>query len=251
MIFAKNIKANYCLAADLTSAEKSAMFQLMQASYDFVESESFENDLADKDYVVLLKDENKQIQGFTSFAINPKGFFHREYNIVYSGDTVISPAFWGSQELVRAYCHLCGFLLGEYSNKELYWYLLSKGHRTYMYLPLFFKNYYPRINMADPVMRRVVNECSSYLFADSWQPSLGTIVFSDKRGQLKPKIAQATFEKKNKPLVNFFLQKNPDFSQGTELACLTRISMNNIGHRIKGYFRAGYETESFQALNSL
>ena len=80
----------------------------------------------------------KEIFRDSTFAVNPGGYQNKDYNILFSGDTIISGDF--IPKLVKSWCVLVAPLLHKYPNKTWMWYLLSKGHRTYMYLPFSLEN---------------------------------------------------------------------------------------------------------------
>jgi|TARA_B110000116_G_scaffold935_1_gene838 hypothetical protein len=205
------------------------MFILMEENYDFIDYKNFNTDLYNKDYIGLLIDNKDIIQGFTTYSINPKKYLHPEYNILFSGDTVISEHFVGSQELGRGWAKTVAFFMHRYPKKKLLWYLMSKGHRTYLYLPYFFKKYYPALeeNNNDASLKKIIDECSIYLFSNHWDTKKGIVKFKNKVGQLKQKHIKKSLHKNNK-YVDFFLRKNPGFSNGDELVCMTEISLDNL-----------------------
>ena len=224
----------------LEEYEIRQMFHLMEANYDYVSQEQFIQDLEKKQWVGLLRDEDEMIQGFTTFAINPNGTGTSEYNIIFSGDTIISPAYWGSLELIKGGMHTGGQMVASEPNKKWYWLLISKGHRTYMYLPLFFKDYFPRYD--EPYSEKlfsILNHSCKTLFGDNWKKEKGLVIFPESMGQLKPELAVATWDKKNKPPVAFFLKKNPGFHLGHELACLTEASPDNLRGIAQRFFLEG------------
>ena len=63
------------------------------------------------------------------------------------------------------------------------------------------------------------------------------IEFEESQGELTKALAQTTFEKQFHPQVAFFLQKNPHFYEGVELACLARLHPDNM----RGYARTSLE----------
>lgn len=224
----------------LEAFEIHQMFHLMEANYDHVSQEQFIEDLEKKQWVGLLRDEEGVIQGFTTFVINPGGTGTSAYNIIFLGDTIISPAYWGSFELIKGGMRTGGQMVASEPHKKWYWLLISKGHRTYMYLPLFFKDYYPRSdeNHSDPLYSILDDSCKT-LFGDSWKKEKGLVIFPKSMGQLKPELAAATWQKKRKPQVAFFLKKNPGFHLGHELACLTEASPDNLRGFAQRYFMEG------------
>ena len=216
------------------------MFFLMSEHYDCVTRELFLNDLSNKQWIGLLKDNQSQIQGFTTFVINPKKCNAPSYNIVFSGDTIIARDYWGTSKLVRGTAYTFGQMLAMNPQKKLYWYLMSKGHRTYMYLPLFFHRFYPSYDPerhAD--LSDIADQCSKILYSDAWYAARGIVAFKGKHGQLKPELAQGAWQKKLHPHVQFFLEKNPGFDQGDELICITELHPNNALGIVREYMLQG------------
>lgn len=228
--------------AEMNESNTRRMFELMEQSYDHVSHDTFIQDLGNKDYVGLLFDRFKVIQGFTTFGINPKSTGSQNYSIIFSGDTIISPQHWGTQEMMRGWGISVGRIMRTDTTKTWYWFLLSKGHRTYMYLPLFFNEYYPAIYEAkDNVLKSIADETAIKLYGGYYKEERGVIVFESKMGALKPALAQSTFDKQNKSHVKFFLEKNPGFDKGDELVCLAELHPNNIRGYGKKYIMEGME----------
>lgn len=230
----------------LQADEVERMYALMRENYEGVSEATFRNDLSRKQLVLVLRDGQEVIQGFTTWAIDPAGCGGRGTHIIFSGDTLISPAYWGTQEMMRGWCRALGRLLAGQPEADWYWYLISKGHRTYMYLPLFLKEYYPSATGTPPArLKNILDDCSRRMFGNCWYPEEGLIRFPEPRGALKPELAQATFAKKHKPDVRFFLEKNPEFYKGNELACLASLAPDNINARCLPLVREGMSDPLF------
>ena len=231
---------NLVSQASISGAQIDRMFRLMEANYDFIAKETFIADLSKKQWVGLLLDEDETIQGFTTFAVNPGGVGTDEYNIIFSGDTIVSPDSWGSLEFLKGVMHSGGQIVASDPDKKWYWLLISKGHRTYMYLPLFFHSYYPRADHADAdTLFPILDKSCTKLFGDCWYPDKGLIIFPESLGQLKPELAASTWQKKKKPPVAFFLEKNPEFYMGHELACMTELKPDNFRGIAQNFFVKG------------
>ena len=112
----------------LSEEDALRLHMLMETCYDHVSFERFAEDLARKDWVLLLHDSSGVIQGFSTLALNPCGLKGSNYDILYSGDTVIHPKYWGGQALVRGFFNTAGAILAN-RRRRLFWYLLSKGHQ--------------------------------------------------------------------------------------------------------------------------
>jgi hypothetical protein len=211
--------------ASLKEIVLQRMYFLMNENYNKVSESNFYSDLNKKDWVGLITNESGKIQGFTTFAINPAGSGTKSYNILFSGDTILAPEHWGSQVMMQGWCNSVGRFIAGDPDKLWYWYLLSKGHRTYMYLPLFFQHYFPAINPGEEYsqLTKVANEVSIKLFDKYWIPEDGVIRFDQSLGELKPELTEATYQKKGSDFVKFFIEKNPGFFKGEELVCIGLI----------------------------
>ncbi|MEM7369601.1 MAG: hypothetical protein AAF587_13440 [Bacteroidota bacterium] len=219
----------------ITDAHSTHCWKLMEENYDHVKQETFLKDLQNKDYVGILFDEKDEIKGFTTFGVNPNSCGTQEYSILFSGDTIIHPACWGTQEMIRGGVRAAGSIMATDPEKKWYWFLISKGHRTYLYLPLFFHQYYPArdSHRHHPAYQQIVDRCASFMFREAWQADKGIIRFPQKLGQLKSSLAASTWQKKKNPNVAFFLEKNPYFHEGEELACLTELHPDNVHIRLR------------------
>lgn len=228
----------------LRPRQVNRMYGLMTESYDSVERERFLDDLAAKQFVGLLLDTTGAVQGFSTFAMNPGGGGGSTYNIVFSGDTIISPEYWGTQELVRGWCTTVGSLLAREPRKKLYWLLISKGHRTYMYLPLFFSQYYPALeeSRGPTRLRELADRCARTAFGRYWSPQEGILRFPRSRGQLKPELAAGTRSRSRNRHVDFYLSRNPRFDRGDELVCLAEITPDNMRGLARKYVLKGMQS---------
>lgn len=224
---------------ELGSSAIKRMYQLMEQNYNCVTEESFTYDLSNKELVGILSDADGIIQGFTTFAVNPANTGTYTYNILFSGDTIISPQYWGTQELAKGWCKTVGGLIAGDPDKKWYWFLMSKGHRTYMYLPLFFEKYFPASdNTEEDDLFPIVDRCARAMYGDCWKPKLGVISFDESHGELK----QSCFKPAKKSRhVDFFLEKNPGFYKGDELTCMADLSIENFKRFTKSAILEGMQ----------
>ena len=210
----------------LEDCQIGRMFELMQANYDCVDEGSFADDLAWKDEVLVLFDADEAIQGFSTLALNPKACGAEDYDVLYSGDTIINPTHWGNQELVRGFCRAAGEIFAA-RGRPLYWYLLSKGYRTFLYLPLFTHEYYPSEPTPDSereaVLRSIADQCSRRLFGDAWKPDLGVLRFSASHGQLKSDGVDSARRRAGHRHVDFFSPQQSRFCRRRRVGLHCRI----------------------------
>ena len=222
------------LVCSLTLAEKQAMHDLMTAHYEAVTWEQFVADLSTKDEVLMLHDMEEKLCGFTTLAWNPSGQFD-EGDILFSGDTIIDRCCWGTQELVRAFCRRAGEWKAA-SGRRLFWFLISKGHRTYLYLPLFARRFYPHPEVEEPEWARLAGRVAAHLFGKSWKPEEGVIRFPSSQGHLREELI---IGRENNLWVQYFLKCNPGHSQGDELVCFTEMDESNLRRGALAAFREG------------
>ena len=70
-------------------------------------------------------------------------------------------------------------LIDKYRDEPLYWYLISKGYRTYRFLPVFFREFYPRHDVATPpVEAAVLYALGRRKFGDSYDGANGACPWS-------------------------------------------------------------------------
>ena len=75
------IKYIFKKCEEVSSNEKERMFLLMCQNFDHMNKQIFLNDFSNKDYVIVFEDDQGNIQGFSTFAVNPKGYQNKDYNI--------------------------------------------------------------------------------------------------------------------------------------------------------------------------
>lgn len=219
----------------LTATQHECMFALFSAHYDCVSRNDFMADLARKTSVILLCDEDNIIRGFSTQEIYETQYQGETIRILFSGDTIIEPACWGSQELVRGWCALVAQMLREAGQQKCYWFLISKGYRTYLYLPLFFKSFYPNHAETSMGLQPLLVKLAMEKFPSVFDEKNGIIRFNSSQGQLRRDLCEVPDGRQNNADVIYFIKRNPDYAQGTELACLAEISLNNthgVGRRL-------------------
>ena len=126
----------------LSEQDRVRMFRLMCTYYENVKRAKFEADLAEKDGVLLLFDGEGVISGFSTFLLIESRFGGRNAFALYSGDTIVDKTFWGQMSLFQGFASVMIHFL-EQGKTPLYWFLLTKGIRTYLLLPLYFRRFYP------------------------------------------------------------------------------------------------------------
>lgn len=220
--------------ASLTPEDQYAMHALMTAHYEAVPRDRFTKDLSTKNEVLMLHDRGGTLRGFTTLAWNPTGRL-AEGDILFSGDTIIDRRCWGTQELVRAFCRRAGEWKAA-RGRRLFWFLISKGHRTYLYLPLFARRFHPHPETSEAEWSDLASRVASTLFGDCWKANDGVIRFPASQGNLREEL---TTERGKNLWVRYFLERNPGHARGEELVCLTEMDEANLRRGALAAFREG------------
>jgi hypothetical protein len=212
----------FVAVCSLDSVVKASMAALYLGSYDASTEELFLHDLTSK-HEVLLVHAGDELVGFTTLRYFERDWRGRRIRVVYSGDTVVSRKHWGQQALAFAWIGRMGELKRERPSMALYWLLLVKGHRTFRYLPVFGKSFYPHWSADRSDLKPLADALAGEMYPNDYNQVTGVIEFRESRGQLKTDIALPCAQELDKQGVRFFLERNPGFQRGHELVCLCEL----------------------------
>jgi len=214
--------------AELTAREIDSMYRLLTAHFSGVEPEIFRQDLAEKNRVVLLEDDRREIRGFSTFLMYTTAVCGRPITVVYSGDTIVEPAAWGSPVLPRAWIHAVYALRRDYPDGELYWLLLTSGFRTYRFMSVFYRQFYPRFDEPTPAdAQRILDALSLERFGEAYDAHSGIVRFPRPQ-RLRERLAGVPDGRCADPHVRFFLDRNPGHGSGDELVSLISLAPDNL-----------------------
>jgi hypothetical protein len=213
--------------ADLTPDERTEMFALIQSHFEGVREDVFSRDLDEKDWVLRIVRDGTLV-GFSTLQAYQATVGDQCVNVIYSGDTVMAPEAWGSPVLARGWIALVRAIQATDSDGRWFWLLLSSGFRTYRFLPVFWREFWPRYNAALPDDARVVmHELAQARFGASYDASAGVVRFEAPQ-RLRAHLAAVPEGRANDPHVRFFLERNPGHANGDELVCVTELSDANL-----------------------
>ncbi|MEQ1513086.1 MAG: hypothetical protein ABL934_10465 [Lysobacteraceae bacterium] len=222
----------------LDDALVASMHALHAQYYDACEHARFERDLANKRYVIVL-DSPDGLAGFSTVALDRHETASGPALVLFSGDTIIDRDWWGDQTLSRRFARLAGALHAAEPGLPLYWLLISKGHRTYRYLGLFSRRYFPHHERDEPPLRALAEQFASARFGADYDPARGVIRFAQSQGHLKADLADVPPHVAARPEAAFFLARNPGYRHGDELVCLTRLCVDNLRAAVRSGFEQG------------
>lgn len=213
----------------VSSTDARSMYEVFARHYDCVSLDQFLLDLSEKDCVLVLRNVEGAISGFSTQKVFRVSVDRKPVRAIFSGDTIVDRAYWGEQELGRCWCRYVSSIYRGEPDVPFYWFLISKGYRTYLYLPLFFEWFYPNYEAPTPRFeQQLLDTLGVAKFPGYYRPESGLIEFPKSQGQLKPELAEIPARRLNDPHVQFFLQRNPAYASGKELACIAEISPLNM-----------------------
>lgn len=224
------IRARHLLSND----DIDRMYSLYCRYFSQVTEEQFRLDLDGKDWVILQRHEDGGLAGFSTacrFEVPVDG---APVRVLFSGDTVMARDARQSSTLAGAFGHLVRHVCDD-SLIPVYWLLITKGYRTYRFLPVFFNEFYPVYDRATPAHHVRLLDCICRArFGSSWDPATGLLDFGPRHERLRPSMCAVPHDRDRDPHVRFFLEKNPRFAAGTELACIAPLGprcFNRLGRR--------------------
>lgn len=220
-------EATAILRYDLTVADRAEMFALLDQHFDGVRESQFARDLDEKDWVLRIR-RDRHLVGFTTLQWYTAQHDGRWLQVVYSGDTIVAPEAWGSPVLARGWIALVRALQAMRPGEPWYWLLLSSGFRTYRFLPVFWRDFWPRYDGGDsPERAALLAALARERFGDRFDAAMGVVRFEHPQ-RLRADLAVIPDGRGDDPHVRFFLERNPGHAAGDELVCLTELSDANL-----------------------
>ena len=224
---AEVIKADFYPLDKISHEDIRHMHSVFVKYYHNADYQTFVRDLKKKIGAILVrKIDDGTIVGFSTIGIIEKEIDHKKCMGIFSGDTVIEKEFWGLPNLQTAFLRFMIKMRIKHPAINFYWFLISKGYKTYLLMANNWANYYPRYDKKDDSKRQsIVKTFSNYLFADAYDEGTGLLRFGEGYQRLKEDVAEITEEMKEKyPKISFFEEVNPTWREGTELPCIGDIS---------------------------
>lgn len=232
--------------AAIDAPMRGRMYQLLRAHFTGVSPEAFDDDLARKTAVILLEDDDGVVRGFSTLLLYDTSVAGRELTIVYSGDTIVERRWWGSPTLARTWIQGVRALTDSAAGsarqapfrqsaiqpftppRDLYWMLLTSGFRTYRFLPVFYRSFYPCFDQETPAdVQATIDAIATAQFGPQYVADAGVVRFARPQ-VLAPDLLGVPPGRDLDPHVRFFLARNPGHVNGDELVCLTRIHEDNL-----------------------
>ncbi len=229
----KMLKGEVKPILEYSDADKERMYVLMKEFYDNVDRKVFNRDFNDKDYCLTLTHKTEGLVGFTTQKVIALDVNGKTVHGMFSGDTIIHKDYWGSMELFRIWARFWFDFASRY--EEFYWFLICKGHKTYRILPLFWTEFYPRVETPTPEFEQsILHAYAKLLFPDDYNPVSGVIEYKSIKDKLKEGVADIGEQQLRNRDTAYFVERNPGYMRGNDLVCLARIDKALLKPKVIG-----------------
>ncbi len=223
--------------AQLQPSHTQQMFDLLSDYFLNVTRARFENDLSEKESAILLLDVNGDVKGFSTLMRICKVVDGQNVVAFFSGDTIVAREHWNESELPRVWSRHVFAEAAKVRDGRAYWFLISSGYKTYRFLSVFYREFFPSFRGETPRFElRVLDALAFQKFPREYDCERGVVRFAEPT-PLRNGVATISENRLSDPHVAFFLKANPHHADGDELACLTELTPENLtpaGRRMVG-----------------
>lgn len=209
-------------------ATRASMYALFCRQFENVSYEQFTADLEQKNWILLLRRDDDVLSGFSSMHIYDVTVGDRDLTVVYSGDTVVDSNSWSDSALSYYWMGAIDYLRRLHKKEHLYWFLLVSGYRTYRFLPVYSKYYYPRYDEPTPDdVQSIIDTVAGERFGDRYDAKTG-VVRLRAPAVLKDEFRGIPENRLSDSHIAFFAEHNPDHEQGDEMVCFSVLSEDKL-----------------------
>ncbi|HZS07034.1 MAG TPA: hypothetical protein VFD58_19515 [Blastocatellia bacterium] len=235
---ASRLEGSVVRVTELTETDRAGMYGLLEMYFARTTRQQFDGDLAEKEWAILLRDsESGGVQGFSTLMRFSVEIENQPVVAFFSGDTIIAREYWGETTLPRLWGRHVFRLADEIHDARVYWFLICSGYKTYRFLPVFFREFYPHCERPMPAaIRQLLDTLGRLKFKNEYDAGRGVVRFAHAT-PLHEGVADITEQRLRDPHVAFFARANPGHARGDELACLCEITRGNLtpaGRRMVG-----------------
>lgn len=221
------LRTQYHKVQSLSVFDIMRMHAIFESNYANGPLDTFMRDLSKKDGVfVVRKKSTDEIVGFSTLGIHEFTHEGRVVRGLFSGDTIIEKAYWGSRTLQTAFAFKLFTEALKRPFSRQYWLLISKGYKTYLLLSRNFPEHYPKRGEDNPRLKELVVAYCEALFPGRLDHAAMTLDFGDNANCLRHDVAGIDEAlRAREPDVAFFERLNPNWQRGTELPCIGRADL--------------------------
>lgn len=222
----------------LTAADRDAMFALLDRHFHNVMRSQFEHDLNEKQWAIVLKEAGSgRIQGFSTLQQLSLRFENQAVIAFFSGDTIVARRFQRETLLPRLWGHHVFQIAEQFVDAKVFWFLICSGYKTWRFLPVFFRQFFPHYRHDTPVdIQRLMDALAFEKFGACYDPASGVVRLRHPT-PLREGVAELSPNRLRDAHVAYFAERNPGHMHGDELVCIAEISRHNLtasGRRMIG-----------------
>jgi hypothetical protein len=207
---------------------RAEMVELFHRYFEGVQEARFDRDLDEKSAVVGLRDVRGRLAGFSTLLYYGAEIEGEPVRVIYSGDTIVDRSAWSQGALASAWIDSVLAIHEPARHQRLFWLLICSGYRTYRFLPVFFREYYPRHDRAVPTRtQEVMASLARERFGSHYKEAAGVVRFPGAP-VLTSRLRGIPPSRLTDPHVAFFARVNPGHERGDELVCLAEIAESNL-----------------------
>lgn len=222
------MKGRIARRENLSCAEREAMYSVLNRHFLGVARHDFFRDLEEKQWALLLEDASGCLRGFSTLLTYETAHSGRRIGVVCSGDTIVDRTARSTTVLARTWLSAAAGLSDHFDRGSLYWLLICSGYRTYRFLPVFWREFYPRCDApTPPSMQQLMDALASQRWGTRYRQTEGIVRLSNPQ-ILRHTLAAVPHERTRDPHVSFFFRANPGHTRGHELVCLCELSERNL-----------------------
>lgn len=223
------LSARFVRIADIDVHAIRQMYQVFAQYYENTSWDIFLADLSKKTGAIILRNAAGRVVGFSTLMTCAVDIGGRCVHGVFSGDTIIERAYWGTRALQREFFK---FMIAEkfrHPREPIYWFLISKGFKTYLLLANNLFTFYPRHDREEPYLADIVDAYCQQMFPAYYQRDRRILDFGHDYQPLRTDVADITERmREENPAIRFFEDRNPEWRRGTELPCVGEIGWSDL-----------------------
>lgn len=204
---------------------RQELWNLYRSYYERTDAARFYADLDEKHDIILLRDlADGALAGFSTLHVSEVELDGRRTHVIFSGDTIIAPAYHGQSALQRAFVAYILAVKWRARDEDVYWFLISKGYKTYLLLARNFPCFWPRHDLATPAREKTLLDTLAVTrFGSAYDPATGIVRFDPPGPRLRADVAPLPASPA--PDIAFFANSNPGHADGDELCCIGKVDL--------------------------
>lgn len=246
------LKAVYRSVNKIDVHDIRQMYGIYCQYYENTSWDIFLRDLSKKTGAFLLICPKEQrVVGFSTIMTTDMMVQGKLSRGVFSGDTIIEKAYWGSRALQLAFYKFMLTEKARHPRKTIYWLLISKGFKTYLLLANNFVTYYPHPENKHSYLADVVDDYCQQMFAEYYDADKKILDFGGDYQCLKGDVADITESmRRANSKINYFEECNPEWRRGTELPCVGVFDFKNLSQYVVRYLTKATSNGRKEALKA-